>query len=96
MHISGITRVLESDFVGIDHSTRKNLELTANLNDNSTNYTLFEVVNSTRTSMGTRLLRRMLQQPIRAKDILNTRLDKIASLIEKQKILNLAHQKILI
>ena len=89
LHISGITRVLESDFVGIDHSTRKNLELTANLNDNSTNYTLFEVVNSTRTSMGTRLLRRMLQQPIRAKDILNTRLDKIASLIEKQKILNL-------
>ena len=56
LHISGITRVLESDFVGIDHSTRKNLELTANLNDNSTNYTLFEVVNSTRTSMGTRLL----------------------------------------
>ena len=89
LHISGITRVLESDFVGIDHSTRKNLELTANLNDNSTNYTIFEVVNSTRTSMGTRLLRRMLQQPIRAKDILNTRLDKIASLIEKQKILNL-------
>ena len=89
LHISGITRVLESDFVGIDHSTRKNLELTANLNDNSTNYTLFEVVNSTRTSMGTRLLRRMLQQPIRAKDILNIRLDKIASLIEKQKILNL-------
>ena len=89
LHISGITRVLESDFVGIDHSTRKNLELTANLNDNTTNYTLFEVVNSTRTSMGTRLLRRMLQQPIRAKDILNTRLDKITSLIEKQKILNL-------
>ena len=85
LHISGITHVSESDFVGIDYSTRKNLELINNLNDNTTNYTLFEVVNSTKTSMGVRLLRRMIQQPIRSKYILNERLDKVASLIENPK-----------
>ena len=85
LHISGITHVSESDFVGIDYSTRKNLELINNLNDGTTNYTLFEVVNSTKTSMGIRLLKRMIQQPIRSKYILNERLDKVASLIEKPK-----------
>ena len=94
LHISGITCVSESDFVGIDHSTRKNLELTSNLNDNTTSYTLFEVVNATKTSMGTRLLRRMLQQPIRSKDILNTRLDKVASLMENKKVFNLVRSSL--
>ena len=94
LHISSITHISESDFVGIDHSTRKNLELIYNLNDNTTNYTLFEVVNSTKTSMGTRLLRRMLQQPIRAKDILNERLNKVSSLIENKKALNLIRSSI--
>ena len=89
LHISSITHVSESDFVGIDYSTRKNLELINNLNDNTTSYTLFEVVNSTKTSMGTRLLRRMLQQPIRSKEILNERLDKVSSLIENKKTFNL-------
>ena len=89
LHISSITRVSESDFVGIDYSTRKNLELISNLNDNTSSYTLFEVVNFTKTSMGTRLLRRMLQQPIRSKEVLNTRLDKVGTLMEKQKVFNL-------
>ena len=94
LHISSITHVFESDFVGIDYSTRKNLELINNLSDNTTNYTLFEVVNSTKTSMGTRLLRRMLQQPIRAKDILNARLDKVSSLIETKKVFNLVRSSL--
>ena len=94
LHISSITHVSESDFVGIDYSTRKNLELINNLSDNSTSYTLFEVMNSTKTSMGTRLLRRMLQQPIRIKDILNTRLDKVTSLIENKKAFNLVRSSL--
>ena len=94
LHISGITHVFESDFVGIDYSTRKNLELINNLSDNTTSYTLFEVVNSTKTSMGTRLLKRMLQQPIRAKEILNTRLDKVSSLIENKKVFNLVRSSL--
>ena len=83
--VSSITKVFQDDFLSIDYSTRKNLEITANLSDNTTSYTLLEVVNHTKTSMGQRLLRRRLQEPVCSKDLLEQRLDHIFSLIKDER-----------
>ena len=64
LHVNGIKVIEEGNFLSIDYSTRKNLELTANLNDGNTSYTLLEVVNHTKTSMGSRLLRRRLEEAV--------------------------------
>ena len=84
-HISGIKIYAESDFVSLDDSTRKNLELLTNLRDNSPSYSLFESVNYTKTAMGTRLLRRRISYPLRSKKEIDKRLDKVNSLFKDGK-----------
>ncbi|MGF7108470.1 DNA mismatch repair protein MutS [Treponema pedis] len=84
-HISGIKIYTESDFVSLDDSTRKNLELVYNLRDNTTAYTLFEAVNYTRTAMGQRLLRRRINYPLNKKSEIDKRLEKVDCLYRDQK-----------
>lgn len=84
-HISGIKVFSETDFLSLDESTRKNLELVSNLHDGSSAYTLLETVNYTRTSMGARLLRRRLHHPLRSSSEIEKRLDKVESLKKNPK-----------
>ncbi|MBC6905683.1 DNA mismatch repair protein MutS [Saccharophagus sp. K07] len=67
--------------VAMDSATRKNLELDANLLGQEDN-TLYAVLNTTTTAMGSRLLRRWLHRPLRNLEKLNARQDAIAALLE--------------
>lgn len=72
----------ESCFIGLDATTRRNLEITETLRgDNGP--TLISVLDTCRTSMGSRLMRRWLHHPLR--DIAETkaRHEAISELIEK-------------
>ena len=93
-HISGIKIYSESDFVSLDDSTRKNLELIYNLRDNSSAYTLFEAVNHTRTAMGSRLLRRRISYPLRSKSEIDKRLTKVNSLYRNEKTAAFVREKL--
>ena len=55
----------EDSFVSMDESSRKNLELFSNLYDGSSRYTLFDSINRTRTSGGSRLLKNWISFPLR-------------------------------
>lgn len=55
----------EESFVGMDESSRKNLELFSNLYDGSSRYSLFDSINRTRTSGGSRLLKNWISFPLR-------------------------------
>jgi DNA mismatch repair protein MutS len=87
-HISGIRSYGESEFVSIDDSTRKNLELVQNLRDGSSSYTLFEVLNQTRTVMGARLLRSWIQHPLTDRASIEARLARVELLYRSQKMLS--------
>ncbi|MBO4728562.1 MAG: DNA mismatch repair protein MutS [Spirochaetaceae bacterium] len=63
-HISGISLYKETEYLNLDESSRKNLELTVNLRDGSSRFTLFEVINHTCTPMGSRLLRQRISSPL--------------------------------
>ena len=65
----------------LDATTRRNLELEENLSD-SKGLTLLGVLDTTRTPMGARLLRRRLREPIRDRAGLGERLDAIAALTD--------------
>lgn len=86
-HVSGIRIYNESEFVSIDDSTRKNLELVQNLRDGGPSFTLFEVLKETRTSMGTRLLRNWILQPLTDRSHIEARLVQVSYLYHTQKIL---------
>ncbi len=84
LHVHRIKVIEEGDFLSIDYSTRKNLELVSNLNDGTSSYTLLEVMNHTKTAMGSRLLRRRLQEAVRSKEVLENRLDAVEKLLKNE------------
>ncbi len=69
------------DGLVLDAATRRNLELEENLSD-ARGPTLLGVLDTSRTPMGARLLRRWLRAPVRDRAVLNARLDAIAALTD--------------
>jgi DNA mismatch repair protein MutS len=71
-HVQHIKVEQHSDSVIIDAATRKNLELDQNLAGGRDN-TLVSVIDNTSTAMGSRMLRRWINQPLRNIITLNAR-----------------------
>ncbi|WP_257253786.1 MULTISPECIES: DNA mismatch repair protein MutS [unclassified Endozoicomonas] len=63
-HIRSIQRELREESVVLDAASRKNLELSQNLNGGR-DHTLLSVLDKTATAMGSRLLSRWLNRPLR-------------------------------
>ena len=79
-HIHSITTLNREDAVIIDAASRRNLELDINIAGGEEN-TLFAVLENTSTAMGSRLLNRWINRPIRDRTELNDRLDTIEYLV---------------
>lgn len=70
-------------YLGLDANTRKHLEVTESLQGNERN-TLLAVMDRTTTHMGSRLLRRWLNQPIRKRPLLMKRLSFVEAFTRSQ------------
>ena len=65
------------EFMTLDESTRRNLELTETIRRGEVKGSLLDVLDSTLTPMGGRLLRRWLSQPLLDVDAIGHRLDAV-------------------
>lgn len=63
-HVKSINVYRDSQYLILDDSSRRNLEIVSNLRDGSSQYTLFECVNYARTAMGNRKIRQSLMFPL--------------------------------
>ncbi len=79
-HINQITTYSIDDFMILDSATRRNLELTETLRDKQKRGSLLWVLDKTKTAMGARRLRSMIEQPLIAEADINARLDAIEQL----------------
>ncbi len=79
-HLQTIRHEQISDNIILDAASRRNLELTTNLTGTS-EYTLASVLDNTASSMGKRLLRQWIHQPLRDHAVLQNRFDAIAALL---------------
>ena len=79
--LTGLTTYSTSDFMVIDGSTRRNLELVASLRDGGHKGTLLELLDKTRTPMGARMLRSAVLQPMLSVERINGRLDAVENLV---------------
>ncbi len=80
-HIQSLKLKQQDQYVILDLTTRRNLELTLNMRG-STEHTVAWVLDKTATVMGSRLLRRWLHQPLRDIAIIEQRQQAIAALIK--------------
>jgi DNA mismatch repair protein MutS len=84
-HVRTLTVYGGDEFVGIDESSQYNLELVKNLRDGTERYSLLEVLDETRTSMGRRLLRRRLLHPLKEVPAIDRRLDMVERFYRDQE-----------
>lgn len=87
-HIRTITVERRDDSVLLDAATRRNLELVVNLSGGTEN-TLAAIFDHTATAMGSRLLKRWLNRPLRNQAILKARQACIHSLLSDRHYLAL-------
>ena len=78
-HIKKITPFDTSDYMVLDASTKRNLEITASLSGQSDG-TLFAVLDRTQTAMGGRLLKAWVNRPLKRLDAIQCRLDAVREL----------------
>ncbi|TWG88295.1 DNA mismatch repair protein MutS [Cupriavidus gilardii J11] len=80
--MQGVTVEHESEFVGLDSATRRNLELTETLRGGESP-TLFSLLDTCATAMGSRLLRHWLHHPLRDRKLPQARQQAIGALLEQ-------------
>lgn len=80
-HISDIRYFEDKDFMILDSVTLRNLEITESLGENSRR-SLFQVIDETITSMGSRLLKSWLLRPSIKRGEIQTRLDAVKELTD--------------
>ena len=71
-----------ADTMQLDIYTLRNLEITRSLRDGGKKNTLFDVLDFTRTPMGTRLLKSWLEHPLLTPHRIDARLGAVAELVE--------------
>lgn len=91
-HISGISRVTEENYVWLDRFTIRNLELVYSTNENAV--TLLDVIDSTITPMGSRLLKRWLLMPLKDVHAIEERQEAVNYLLHQQEIRNAINQQL--
>ena len=81
-HINKVVIYSVSKYMSLDINARRNLEITEKLRDRSKKGTLLWVLDKTSTSMGGRLLRRWLNDPLIDETEINKRLDGVDELVQ--------------
>ena len=90
-HVRTLTVEHEDEFIGLDASTRRNLELTEPLRGaEGQSPTLFSLLDHCRTAMGSRLLRHWLHHAPRAQPIARARHAAIETLLDTDAVESLA------
>jgi DNA mismatch repair protein MutS len=85
LHIKRLTRYDVRDYIVLDPSTKRNLEIASSI-AGSYEGTLFAVLDKTRTPMGGRLLKRWINQPLNTLEPINRRLAATAELTKNPDV----------
>jgi DNA mismatch repair protein MutS len=82
-HLSRLEYYQVQDYLVLDETTRRNLEIFENLQTRSRKGALLEVLDETATAMGGRMLKRWMGAPLMDRERIQDRLEKVAGLKEK-------------
>ncbi|HQJ47356.1 MAG TPA: DNA mismatch repair protein MutS, partial [Ignavibacteriaceae bacterium] len=70
----------------LDHSTKRNLEITFSMQDGSREGSLISILDKTQTAMGGRLLKKWISAPLRELDPIKKRHDSVEELFKNKRI----------
>lgn len=87
-HINKLHFYNIGEYLYLDSSTRKNLELIETVRGKKGQGTLYNVLDNTQTAMGGRLLRKWIEEPLKNINHINDRLDAVEELYNNVMISN--------
>ncbi len=76
-HIRNISVHNPGEYMSLDFSTRRNLEITYSINEENQNGTLISILDKTVTSQGGRMFKKWITRPLRNLEIINNRLSAV-------------------
>ena len=79
-HINRVSPYHPEQYMMLDASTRRNLELTETLRGQGRKGSLLWLLDETRTSMGARMLKKWIEQPLQSSTAIDARLDAVEAL----------------
>ena len=93
-HITGISQYYDKRFMMLDHTARRNLELTETMRSRQKQGTLLGVLDYTCTAMGGRMLRSFIEQPLAVKEEIDRRLDAVEMLQKSDMTADLLREEL--
>ena len=91
-HVTGIKIYRDSQFVIMDDSSRRNLEIVQNLRDGTSQFSLLECLSHTQTAMGKRMLRNWLLYPLTNVDEIHARQNHVELFVQNRNLLEYVHE----
>jgi DNA mismatch repair protein MutS len=91
-HITGLKTYTDSQFVILDDSSLRNLELLSNLRDGTIQYTLLDILNHSRTPIGSRLLRKWILHPLTDASAVHARQEQVERLSASDRKLDVIRE----
>jgi DNA mismatch repair protein MutS len=88
-HITKVSYVQLDDYMILDSTTRRNLEITASIMEQGKEGTLLNILDQTVTSMGGRLLKRWITHPLIRLSLITERQEKVDAFYQQE---NLRHK----
>lgn len=85
-HMSAVKYYKTNEYMDIDVSSRRNLELTETMRDKAKKGSLFGILDRTKTAMGTRRMKTWIDRPLVNSKLINMRLESVAELTEKYEL----------
>ena len=87
-HIGSLRVYSDNEYLMMDDSSRRNLEIISNMREGGSQYTLLECVDFTKTAMGGRLLRNWLLFPLTNLRQIEDRQSNVTSFVENRSLLD--------
>jgi len=85
-HLRRLYAYESNEYMSLDPATKRNLELTASIQDGNVEGTLISIMDKTCTAMGGRLLRRWIMRPLKRLKPIQQRLDSVEIFFSKHDV----------
>jgi DNA mismatch repair protein MutS len=85
-HLNRISVYNPSEFMLLDSSTKRNLEITSTIQEGGTEGTLISILDKTSTAMGGRLFKKWISAPLRNIELIKNRHDGTEELLKEKQI----------
>ncbi|MHB1685764.1 MAG: DNA mismatch repair protein MutS [Ignavibacteriaceae bacterium] len=85
-HLNKISEYNPSDFMALDFSTKRNLEITFSMHDGGREGSLISILDKTETAMGGRLLKKWISAPLRKLDQITKRQESVEELFQNKSL----------